>query len=53
MTPEERERMNQLCILVQSEQDHNRFTVLVKELNELLETKERRSSEDQSKDPLL
>ena len=39
MTPEERERMNQLCVLIQQEKDPEKFNVLVKELNDLLEAK--------------
>ena len=42
MTPEERERMNRLCAQIQVEQDHNKFTQLIAELNSLFETKERR-----------
>jgi hypothetical protein len=53
MTPEEREKMNRLCILIQSEQDPAKFTALMKELNELLESKGRRFSRDQSHNLLL
>jgi hypothetical protein len=53
MTAEEREKLTQLCILIQSEKDPVRFTALVQELNALLEKKEQRFIEDQSKDPLL
>ena len=42
MTPEERKRMNELCQLIADEQDHEMFTRLVKELDELLSQKERR-----------
>lgn len=52
MTPEERKKMNGLCILIQSEQDPAKFTVLMKQFNELLETKGRRFSRDQSNDLL-
>ncbi len=45
MTPEERERMNRLCAQIQVEQDHNKFTQLIAELNSLFETKERRLDE--------
>ncbi len=38
MTPEERERMIQLCTLVQTEKDPEKFDALVKELNHLIET---------------
>jgi hypothetical protein len=53
MTPDERERMNQLCILLQSEKDSEKFSALVQELNNVLETKERRFLDDLKKDPLL
>jgi hypothetical protein len=42
MTSEERERMNWLCLEIQEETDHARFTALVRELNDLLESKEHR-----------
>jgi hypothetical protein len=45
--------MNQICVLMQTEKDHERFTALVKELNELLDAKERRFAEDCKRDPLL
>ena len=53
MSPEERERMNQLCMLIQNERDPDKFGEFVRQLNELLEEKERRFAEDQKKDPLL
>lgn len=53
MTPEERQRMNQLCAQIQDEKDPSKFSALVEELNELLEKKERRFREDGRKDPLL
>lgn len=53
MTPEEQARIQQLCILIQSEEDNSKVSGLVNELNELLERKERRFPEDQRKDPLL
>ena len=40
MKPEERERMYQLCALIEKEKDHSRFLKLINELNELLERKE-------------
>lgn len=52
MTPEERDRMNELCILIQSEKDHTRLSDLVKELNELFEHKMRRLTEPEARDPL-
>ena len=42
MRSEERERMYQLCALIEKEQDHHRFLRLIEELNELLERQERR-----------
>ena len=42
MTPEERERMNLLCQLIQDERDPVAFGALVAELQELLATKEER-----------
>ena len=42
MTPEERERMYEICAKLQVEQDHNAFTRLMTELNNLLERKEHR-----------
>lgn len=37
MTPEERTRLKELCILIQSEEDHGKVSGLVNELDELLE----------------
>ena len=42
MTPEERERINLLCQLIQDEDDPVAFAALVAELEELLATKEER-----------
>jgi hypothetical protein len=42
MTPEERERMNELCRQIQIEKDPAKFSALVEELNKLLEEKEER-----------
>jgi hypothetical protein len=42
MTPEEREEMNRLCELIQTEKDPNKFDNLVRELNNLLEAKHER-----------
>jgi hypothetical protein len=53
MTHEEYERLTQLCRLIQQEKDHAKFTQLCEELNDLLEQKERRFKDDQSRDPLL
>jgi hypothetical protein len=46
MKPEERERMYQLCALIEKERDHNRFLQLINELNELLERKEQQLGEE-------
>ncbi len=49
MKPEERERMYQLCALIEKEKDHSRFLKLINELNELLERKEQQL-EDKKED---
>lgn len=41
MTPDERERMHSLCEQIAKEQDHEKFTKLVQELNDLLDHKEK------------
>ena len=42
MTPEERARMNSLCIGIQEETDYNKFATLLRELSELIARKEQR-----------
>ena len=42
---EERERMYELCRLIQTEKDRDKFLVLVTELNDLLDQKEQRLEE--------
>jgi len=42
MTPEERERMNSLCVGIQEETDYNKFVTLLGELSELIALKEQR-----------
>ena len=42
MTPDEVERMNALCKRIETEKDHNKFSQLIIELNELLERKNNR-----------
>jgi hypothetical protein len=42
MTPEERERLRILCDQIAKEQNRDKFTELVLELNDLLERKEHR-----------
>jgi hypothetical protein len=39
MTPEERDRMYALCMLIQNEKDPKKFNCLVEELDRLLNTK--------------
>ena len=50
MRPDERERMYQLCALIEKEKDHTRFLQLINELNDLLERKEQ-SLTDTNKTP--
>jgi hypothetical protein len=42
MTPEERDKMNDLCTRIQSEKNPKTFDQLVQELNELLDIKHER-----------
>ena len=42
MTPEERERMNELCRQIQTEKNPEIFDQLVRELNDLIEIKHER-----------
>ncbi len=42
MTPDERERMRSLCEQIANEQNRDKFTKLVQELNDLLENKVKR-----------
>ena len=42
MTPEERNRLYQLCAQIETETDHPKFLRLMQELNQLLEGKEGR-----------
>lgn len=50
MTPDERERMTTLCQRIATEQDRDKFTQLVKELNDLLSVKDHRLQYKQKKD---
>jgi hypothetical protein len=50
MKSEERERMYELCALIEKEKDHTRFLKLINELNDLLERKEQ-SLTDKNKTP--
>jgi hypothetical protein len=49
MTPEERQRMYQLCAMIEVEKDRHRFLLLIEELNQLLERKEQRLADDRAK----
>ena len=49
MTPDERERMTTLCQRIASEQDREKFTQLVKELNDLLSLKDHRQEDREKK----
>ncbi len=42
MTTEEREKINSICIRIQTENDQKVFDRLIKELNDLLEIKQKR-----------
>lgn len=42
MTPDERDQMYRLCAQIAVEKDHQKFSELLKELNDLLEMKEGR-----------
>ena len=42
MTPDEVDRMKVLCQQIETEKDHNKFSQLLLELNELLERKNKR-----------
>lgn len=42
MTPDEREKMNELCIRIQTEKNPELFDQLVRELNDLIEIKHER-----------
>jgi hypothetical protein len=44
MTVEERERMLVLCQQIAVEKVHSKFSILVRELNDLLEHKQKRTS---------
>jgi hypothetical protein len=51
MTPEERERMNLLCLRIQEEKDYEKFASLLRELIELIERKERRFDQPPAQRP--
>lgn len=45
MKSDERQRMYDLCALIEKEKDHTKFLQLINELNELLERKEQTLNE--------
>ena len=45
MTPEERTRMNELCVQIQNEKNYQRFEELIREATALMSAKERRFPE--------
>ena len=49
MTPDERERMASLCQRIATEQDREKFTQLVKALNDLLSVKDHRLEDKEKK----
>jgi hypothetical protein len=49
MTPDERERMANLCQRIATEQDREKFTQLVKALNDLLSVKDHRLEDKEKK----
>ena len=49
MTPDERERMTTLCQRIATEQDREKFTQLVKALNDLLSVKDQRLEDKEKK----
>ena len=51
MTLEEKERICSLCNKIQVEQDQQKFNELCSELNELLEEKRSRLTEEQKNSP--
>lgn len=50
MNPEEREEMNRLCALIQTEKDHQKFARLIAKLMEVVSRKEDRLKEDRLKE---
>ena len=52
MTLEERQRMDQLCRMIQAEEDPEKFGVLIRELNDFLERREICLKEKWANDPM-
>jgi hypothetical protein len=53
MSPEEREQLNRLCMMIQVETNQVKLSALLRELNDLLEKTQQHFAEDAKKDPLL
>jgi hypothetical protein len=53
MSPGKRERMNELCTRIQREQDQSELTRLLRELSELLGTKEQDLADDRTEDRMF
>lgn len=49
MSPEDQERLRWLCQRIQEEKDHDKFTALVIELNDLLQRNETHFAADATK----
>ena len=51
MTTEEGEELNRLCLAIQNENDHKKFSELLLQLHQLLEKKEHRFRDDRTPTP--
>jgi hypothetical protein len=49
MTPDERKRMNELCVGIQEEKDYGKFAAMLREMTTLIERKEQRRFPDEPK----
>jgi len=49
MTPDERKRMNELCVGIQEETDYGKFAAMLREMTTLIERKEQRRFPDEPK----
>jgi hypothetical protein len=49
MTPEERDRMNALCMAIQEEINYDKFAALLREMNDLIDHKMQRRFRDRPK----
>lgn len=52
MTPEERQWMDQLCRMIQAEEDREKFGALIRELDDFLQKREIRLKKKWAQDPL-